>query len=69
MRALVCVCVVKGAGWIEESQAALRNCLSFYNKEKKPNYETMQLFLSAGIGGSCHYFISTDLKGPIRNFH
>lgn len=60
-----CVCCQgSGAGW---GESGLEN--SLYNKRKKPNYETMKLFLSARIGGSCHYFISTDLKGPIRNFH
>lgn len=61
------MCVAKGAGQVEESLA--QKTLSLYNKRGKPYYETMKLFLSVRIGGSCHYFISTDLKGPIRNFH
>lgn len=70
----MCVCVFLSREWDRLRRVRLwfENSMSLYigaGGGGGPNYETMKLFLSARIGGSCHYFISTDLKGPIRNFH
>lgn len=63
----MCVCVLpREAGQVEESQAVpKKRCLFII----RVGNQIMKLYLSARIGGSCHYFISTDLKGPIRYFY